>query len=191
MAIDPANFHLVNVADTCSVWNLLSSQLLYSAAKSARCSFCITEFVNYECLIKPRSSLNEDEEELKRRLRQAQASGCFTRHSSDISDLQNITLLENRKRLGVGELSSIALAMKMRQAFITDDRKAMKLSLSAGNTLTQTTPHLLAWLIFTFQLSDSDKNTVINQHTSIGRPLEPHFNDAYTLALQCRINIRA
>ncbi|MBI2752327.1 MAG: hypothetical protein HYX46_02260 [Betaproteobacteria bacterium] len=56
MAIDPSTFHLVNVADTCSVWNVLSSARLHAAAKEARCEFCITSFVRYECLTKSRKA---------------------------------------------------------------------------------------------------------------------------------------
>lgn len=54
MAIDPSKFHLINVADTCAVWNVLSSSRLHAAAKEARCEFCITSFVRYECLSKLR-----------------------------------------------------------------------------------------------------------------------------------------
>jgi len=36
----------------------------------------------------------------------------FAAHSCDIGDLQAIRILESRKRLGKGELSSIAFAMR-------------------------------------------------------------------------------
>ena len=42
------------------------------------------------------------------------------------ADLQAIKILESRKRLGKGELSPIALAMKVRQAVITDDMKTSR-----------------------------------------------------------------
>jgi len=189
MAIDPSVFHLVNVADSCSVWNVLSSQLLYAAAKEARCDFCITSFVHYECLIKPRKSINAAEQELINRLKVEQSRGRFQAYSCGIDDLQSIQLIESRKRLGKGELSSIAFAMKIRQAVITDDMKARKLSEDCGHRLTQTTPHLFAWLIFTSRLSDGDKTTVIKQHKAMERPLAPHFETAYGLALQCKLNI--
>ncbi|EIK63613.1 hypothetical protein PflSS101_4649 [Pseudomonas lactis] len=97
--------------------------------------------------------------------------------------------MENRKRLGKGELSSIAFAMSIRQAFITDDKKARKLSVDVGNTLTQTTPHLHSWLIFKNLLTDTDHGTVTSQHQSMGGTLGPHFNTAYDLALQYRYNM--
>ena len=188
VAIDPSKFHLVNVADTCSVWNVLSSLRLHGAAKEARCEFCITNFVRYECLTKPRKTNTSAEVELVRRLTKEQSRGGFAVHSCDIGDLQAIRLLESRKRLGKGELSSIAFAMKTGQAVITDDKKAKKLAEDSGHALTQTTPHLFAWLIFKGRLSDSDRTTIIDQHKVMGRPLAPLFDTAYSLALQCRLS---
>jgi hypothetical protein len=189
MAINPSKFHLVNVADTCSVWNVLSSATLYSAAKEARCEFCITSFVRYECLSKPRKkTATAAETELMRRLAQEQGRGGFAAYSCDIGDLQAIKLLESRKRLGKGELSSIAFAMKIGQAVITDDMKARKLAEDSGHAHIQTTPHLFSWLIFKGRLGDSDKGTVIAQHRAMDRPLAPHFETAYEMALQCRLN---
>jgi hypothetical protein len=190
MAIDPSRFHLINVADTCSVWNVLSSARLYSAAKEARCNFCITTFVSYECLLKPRKASNAAERYLMDKLRKEQINGAFTPHSCDIGDLQSIRVLESRKKLGKGELSSIAFAMKIGQAFITDDMKARKLAEASGHKLTQTTPHLFAWLIFTNRLGDSDASTVISQHVDAGRQLKKHLENANELALQCRLNNR-
>lgn len=188
MAIDPSKFHLVNVADTCSVWNVLSSVRLHGAAKEAHCEFCITSFVRYECLIKPRKTPTAAEIELMGRLVKEQARGGFAAHSCDIGDLQAVKLLESRKRLGKGEISSIAFAMKIGQAIITDDVKARKLAEDSGHGLTQTTPHLFAWLIFKGRLGDSDRSIVIAQHQTMERPLAPHFETAYAMALQCRLN---
>lgn len=189
MVIDPSKFHLINVADACSVWNVLSSARLHAAAKEAHCEFCITSFVRYECLTKPRKRTpSSAETELMRRLTQEQRSGGFAAHSCDIGDLQAVKILENRKSLGKGELSSIAFAMKIMQAVITDDKKARKLAEDSGHVLTQTTPHLFSWLIFKGRLGDSDKVTVIAQHQAMARPLAPHFETAYEMALQCRLN---
>ncbi|ADX45357.1 hypothetical protein Acav_1435 [Paracidovorax avenae ATCC 19860] len=189
MAIDPSKFQLINVADTCSVWNVLSSSTLHAAAKEARCEFCITSFVRYECLYKPRKETpTASEAELMRRLAHEQNRGGFAAHSCDIDDLQAIKLLESRKRLGKGELSSIAFAMKIGQAVITDDMKARKLAEESGHAHIQTTPHLFSWLIFKGRLGDSDKGTVIAQHQAMDRPLAPHFETAYEMALQCRLN---
>jgi predicted nucleic acid-binding protein len=190
MAIDPSRFSPVNVTDTCAVWNVLSSRKLFAAACGAACHFCIPAFVQYECLVKPRISRNPVEIELMDRLKAEQAKGRFQPHSCDIADLQTIELLEQRRRLGKGELSAIALAMKLRHAVMTDDQKARKLSEDAGHSPTQTTPHLFAWLFFKRHLVDSDKATIIFQHKEAGRPLGPHFEKAYALALQCLLNAR-
>lgn len=188
MAIDPSRFHLINVADTCAVWNVLSSVRLHVTAKDAHCEFCITSFVKYECLIKPRKTPTVTQVELNRRLVSEQDNGRFKAYSCDVGDLQAIKLLEGRRRLGKGELSSIAFAMKIGHAVITDDQKARTLAEESGHSLTQTTPHLLSWLIFSGRLVDSDVSAVIAQHEAMGRPLKPHFETAYEMALQCKVN---
>jgi hypothetical protein len=183
MAIDPSKFHPINISDTCAVWNLLSSARLYAAAMEANCDFSITTFVHYECLVKPRKSLTDADQELRRRLIREQARGG----SCAIGDLQHVQVPESRKKLGKGELSSVAFAMKIGQAVMTDDQKARRLAELSGHSLTQTTPHLHSWLIFTGRLTDADHALVINQHKAVARPLEPHLRRAYELALQCRL----
>lgn len=187
MAIDPSNFHRINVADTCSVWNILSSRRLYAAAQEANCEFCITAFVHYECLVKSRTSPTPADLELRERLKDEQSRGKFASHACSIGDLQAIADLESRKKLGKGELSSIAFASRIRQAFITDDRKARKLSESVAQSVTQTTPHMHSWLIFTNRLTDSDHQLVLSQHIEVGGSLAPHLDVAYNMALQCRL----
>ena len=190
MAIDPSIFHLTNVADTCSVWNILSSPRLSAAAKEARCDFCVTSYVQYECLIKPRKSILPSEQTLMDRLRVEQRRGAFQVHSCGIEDLQAIELLEERRKVGKGELSSIVFAMKIRHGFLTDDRKAWQLAKDSGHPYVQTTPHLFSWLIFTGKLGDGDKDTVVAQHVDAGRHLARHLQTAYEMALQCRLNSR-
>lgn len=190
MSIDPSKFHPVNVADTCSVWNILSSTRLRSAAREAGCDFCITSFVHYECLIKPRKSPTEADRELRRRLQAEQRGGAFAPHSCDIGDLQDLKVLESRKRLGMGEISSIAFAMRISQAVLTDDQKARKLAQAVGHPLVQTTPHLFSWLIFTRRLGDSDVPIVVSQHRALEGDLAPHLEKGYALALQCKLNAR-
>jgi hypothetical protein len=190
MAIDPSKVHPINVADTCAVWNILSSTRLHGAALEAKCDFCVTTFVRYECLVKPRKSFTAADRELRDRLIRAQERGGFQGHSCGIADLQVVQVLESRKKLGKGELSSIAFAMKIGHAVITDDQKARRLAESAGHHLTQTTPHLHSWLIFSGYLTDADHSLVLEQHLAMDGSLEPHFRTAYDLALQCRLNAR-
>jgi len=188
--IDPSRFHRVNVADTCAVWNILSSLLLYNVARDAGCQFCITDFVRYECLTKPRTSVSAADQELMERLRRSERLGEIEHFSCEIDALEMISLLESRRRLGKGELSSIALAIKTHQAVITDDMKARKLAKESGLSLTQTTAHLFSWLIFTRRLGDADKTTIVSQHQDMGQHLAPHLEKAYELALQCLLSVR-
>lgn len=186
MAIDPAKFRLHNVVDTCSVWNVLSSRKLYDASRQANCEFCMTDFVRYECVAKKRSAAKPVEVELRGRLQKEWDAGRFSAHASTIDDLQQVARLDDRKRLGKGELSSIAFAMKTNQAVMTDDQKARKLATEVGHACVQTTPHLFAWLLFTGKLVDGDKVDVIKQNTEMGQTLRPHFEDAYLMALHAK-----
>jgi len=187
MAIDPSNFDTSNVVDTCAVWNVLSSRRLYSAALLAQCHFVITTFVEYECLHKPRRVAKRSDGELKSRLQVEQGNGNFGAYSCDLEDLQSVTLLQNRRRLGKGEISSIAFAMKYRQALLTDDQKARRLASDAGHGSVQTTPHLFGWLIFTGRLGDGDKDAVIFEHRELDGILGKYLEEAYLLALRYRL----
>lgn len=188
MSIDPSSFQLHNVTDTCAVWNVLSSSTLFRGARCAGVVFVCTRFVLYECLFKPRRSVNECDAELQIRFRTAQEGSVFDTYSVDIADLQTTELLENRKRLGKGELSSIAFAMKTRQALLTDDQKARRLAREVLlQSAIQTTPHLLGWLFFTNRLVDADKNTIISEHRGMGRPLGEYFEQMYLEACRCRL----
>ena len=188
MAVDPSGFYILNVADTCAIWNILSSKLLYAVAREAGFRYCFTSFVHYECLIKPRKKADGRDEELRRRLTAKMQQDEVESYSIEIGDLQEVIVLQNRKRVSKGELSSIAFAKKTRQAFLTDDQGARKLaerSLEMG--MVQTTPHLFGWLFFQGKLVDSDKKTIIDQHKEVGRPLERFFEEMYTTALSYRL----
>jgi len=188
MAVNVSVFHLVNILDTCSVWNILSSQCLYQAALNAKVVFACTAVVEYECLRKPRKSpMSEPDELLCKRLRAATMSKQIQIHSLEVEDLQTVEMLENRKRLGKGELSTIAFALKTRQAVLTDDKKARLLATEMHPVPSpQTTPHLFGWLLFNALLSDGDKHSVIAEHNHFKRPLAPYFEEIYFEACRCR-----
>ncbi|MDZ8064453.1 MAG: hypothetical protein RMY64_02265 [Nostoc sp. DedQUE08] len=188
MVIDPSNFHKYNVIDTCAIWNILSSKLLYTTANNAGCVFSCTYFVYYECLHKPRKNPKPAEIELQNRFRQEYENGKFKYYHLTIEDLQDVEILQARKKKDKGELASIAFAKKTRQAFLTDDRGAKKLAAQTINSkMIQTTPHLLAWLIFVNYLSDSDLQPIISEHKKSERPLEEHFLNAYQIVLDYRL----
>lgn len=188
MAIDLSHFHKFNVADTCSIWNIFSSRILYEAANAAGCHFCLTYFVHYECLYKSRKSYSPEDIELKERLQIAIRDQKITSYHLDLEDLQEIDILQQRMKLGKGELASIAFAKKTQQAFLTDDMKARRL---AGEVMhrqfVQTTPHLVGWLFFKSFFGDSDLQLILDEHEKFKRPLAPYFTEMYETALSYRL----
>jgi hypothetical protein len=185
MAIDVTSFHLVNVTDTCAVWHVLSSLTLYRTAKQAKVAFCITSFVSYECLIKRRSALKPQDQDLQARLRSCTSQGDFTVHEVQLQDLLLPAFLEKTGRIGKGELSAIAFAYRTRQAVLTDDQKARRLAANPSlSVATQTTPHLLGWLIYSHRLLDGDFRAIVGEHTAMNGKLQQHFENAYHMALR-------
>jgi hypothetical protein len=169
------------------VWNVLSSRQLFRAAESADCVFCRTSYVLYECLHKHRKSESPSEIELRTRLRSLGAND-FMSCDLDIADLQTVGILEQRKNLGKGELSSIAFAMRTSLAFLSDDQKARKLALGVvAQQRVQTTTHLFGWMFFYNQLADGDKTVIVSDHIAMNRPLETFFEQMYLEVLRCRL----
>jgi predicted nucleic acid-binding protein len=182
------NFKKINVLDTCSVWNILSSRLLYQTAVGNSFNFCCTFFVHYECLHKPRTNNCPEDEELCKRLKGEMRVGKITIHHLALDDLNEIDILQKRKQLGKGELSSIAFSKRIQQAFLTDDQGARKLANEVlGEEFVQTTPQLFGYLIYNGSLMDSDKENIINEHKSLRRPLEEYFSRSYLIALELRL----
>ncbi|MBD2119387.1 hypothetical protein [Trichocoleus sp. FACHB-262] len=187
MSIDPSQFKELNVTDTCVIWNVLSSRLLYMAANAAGCSFCCTNFVHYECLHKPRKTYTSEDVELQNRLKEAIQDGKFRSYHLDLEDLQEVDILQKRKNLGKGELASIAFAKKTNQAFLTDDVKARKLAEEVmTRQFVQTTPHLVGWLFFVSFLGDGDLKSIVDEHQKHNRPLAQYFKEMYNKALDYR-----
>jgi len=131
-------------------------------------------------------------EELIKRLMKEQKNNNFISHELTVEDLQQMEILKLRKNLGKGELSSIAFAMRIRQAFITDDQPARRHAQQLMSPqLVQTTPHLLGWLIFTNKLNELDVEPIIKEcreyQKSFDRILKPYFEDACKEALRCKL----
>lgn len=181
-----SQFRLLNVGDTCSLWNMLASPLLYVTARAAGMRVCCTNFVIYECLHK-RSRHWPERLELQKRLKSKLADGSITAHPIELEDLQQVEVLRNRKKLSVGELSVLVFAGKTQQAMLTDDKGAQKLALThlAAGAI-QSTPHLVAWLYFGSLLADADVAQVKAELTALARNLDPHFDRFYLEAQQCR-----
>jgi len=189
MSFDVRNFNPYNIIDSCAIQNVLSSLTLYSASLQAKCGFMCTGFVHYECVVKNRSKETIEDNEIQKRFMNAISRGEVVISHLDIEDLQDVQVLENRKKLGMGELSSIVIAKKYNQVFMTDDLKARKLGIAIlGPGRVQTTPQLFGWLIFENFLLDSDKDRVIEEHQSLEKriPLSSFFEKLYLIALEAR-----
>ncbi|WP_409274925.1 hypothetical protein V1499_07025 [Neobacillus sp. SCS-31] len=188
MKVNIKDFIKINVVDTCSIWNLISSFRFYNASKKAGCHFSCTAFIMYECLYKPRKSVSETEQILIGRLKGLHQRGEFKEYHIEIDDLQDVDLLKKRKNLSKGELSGIAFAKKINQAFITDDQGARLLAEQVmPGKMVQTIPHLFGWLFFNEMLIDSDKDEIINEHKYFNRPLSKYLEDTYTKALELKL----
>ena len=188
MALDPRNFHRMVVTDTCSVWNLLSSRILFRSACSAGLYFCITPMVLYECLHKPRKAVTPEQTELIKRFEAARDGKTFTTQVCDLDDLMAVNS-RAPMRLNSGELSCIAIAYKMNTiAVMTDEKLARQYAERSLSLKVETTPKLYAWLHYSRHLSDGDHDDVISEHEKYERrPLTNFFNDAYKTALQYRL----
>lgn len=188
MSFDPSRFPSASVVDTCSVWNMLSSQRLNQAAIQARLHFCVTPVVLYECLQKPRLHVSEEQQELIQRLRRARDAGQFPVQECSLEDLLTVSA-SAPGRLGSGELSCIATTYRIRSiAFMTDERLARKYAKEKLGLNVETTPRLYGFLHYHQHLGHADHDHVISEHERFERrPLTEFFNQAFDEAMRCRL----
>ncbi len=189
MDFNPKDFKKSSLIDSCSVWNLLSSKRLFEISQQATATYCASGFVRYECLKKARKSVSESETELIKRLNKAIEEEQFTFFSTHIEDLHDLEILEKRKHLGLGELSSLVLARRFNIAFTTDDKGARKFGeeiLPKG--MVQTIPQLFGWLVYNQLILDHEKDEIIAEHVEMGRPLKDYFQKMFELILQYKLN---
>jgi predicted nucleic acid-binding protein len=192
MNIDITNCNKVNIIDSCSLWNVLSSLIVYSVVLENKFSFSVTKFVEYECLYKPRTNPNTKDKELQNKLRSEINKGKITCHNLTIEDLQDDFILKHRNAIGIGELSSIAFAKKVSVSFLTDDKKARKIGANIlGKSGVQTTPLVLGWLFFNNLLSDGDIEEIIKSHKEYNRPLEKYFREVHTESLRLKYMLKS
>jgi hypothetical protein len=147
----------------------------------------MTKYCLYECLAKPRKVELPGDLEIRRRLRAARAQGFFPDHELTVEDLQEAAVLRLRRRLGAGELSSIALAKRFHIGFQTDDDRAEKLAIEVlTRDKVQTTPHVLGWLFFHGHVGDDHVATIIKEHTDTGRNIAARFRGMHGEATRIR-----
>ena len=191
---DFSTIHKCSVIDTCAILNLLSSSRFYTATINETFFWCYTSFVEYEVFYKSVKKETSIIIKQRQQLREETRKKRFRCEHLSISDLQEIEILENRKKLGKGELSSIAFARKTQLAFMTDDIKARKLGEAVlGVSKTLTTPRLWGWLYFNRILTDSDHKTIIEEHETQGRGMSEYYQEIYEEAMRrlctCKIGV--
>jgi phosphoribosylformylglycinamidine (FGAM) synthase PurS component len=181
-------FCLYSVIDTCAIWHLLSSNKFYRISLSEGCNFVMSGFVEYEALYKPRNK-KSTQQEMMTRLRQQKELGRFVTLETSIDDLQDIAMLEESKKLGIGELSAIALARKLNISVTTDDKKAFMLAVveMCSKDLVQTIPQLLGWLVYNDKVSDGDVHDIICEHIAMGQSHQGHFEELYFEGMRLRL----
>lgn len=194
ISTDATQMSLFNVTDTCAVWNILSSIRLYNATKDAGMTFAITSFILYECLHKERQVINQNDEDLKARLVGEREKGKFRELKTiSIEDLQQLDIIQNRKRLSKGELTAIAFVRNYAHAgFLTDDRGARRMAEKViVEDRIRTTPLLLGWLFYHEYLNGSDIDIISEEHRSVIKSeksdLSKFFYEMFTWALQKKL----
>lgn len=187
MGFDPRKFSSMLATDTCAVWNILSSQKLFYAARCSNLTFCVTPMVVYECLKKPRKFIAPEKEELIRRLHDARKNNCFPQQECQLESLLYVSSIAPKK-LNSGELSSIALAYEIQTiSFMTDEYAARRFVENDLRLHVETTPKLYGWLHYHCKLSDTDHHHIVHEHENYEtRPLTKYLNEAYNEALVCR-----
>lgn len=191
MNINITSFNILNVIDTCAIDNLLSSNTLFNASINANCKYCYTKFVEYEMFYKERKNPTTSSLQLQNRLKLETKLQHFECHQLSIDDLQDVEIMEKRKKLGIGELSSIAFARKINHSFMSDDQGARKFASEIiGSKKVQTTPHLLGWLFYNRNLIDSDFSVIIQEHESNNRTLSRFLKEAYEESLRIRLMLK-
>lgn len=188
MAFDPRSFSPMAVADTCSVWNLLSARKLYRAALNANLTFCITPMVLYECLQKKRKLVTDEMRELISRLQVTRNNGAFCLQGCELEDLLAVTQAAPAG-LSSGELSCIAVVYRITtMAIMTDERQARYFAQEKLGLRVETTPRLYGWLHYNRHLLDGDHTEIVAEHEKYERrPLTKYLNEAYESALQYRL----
>ncbi len=182
-----ATFMLLNVADTCALWNILGSAFLYRASRNARVTISSTQFVHYECFYK-RGGNSPEWQELRSRLRERMKNGEIRFWDIDLEDLQELAALEQRKAISKGELSSIVFAKRTVQSFFSDDRQAKALARTVlARDAVQDTPHLCAWLCIHDAIHETDEQTIREELRALNRALDPHLHDAFLKALEYKL----
>ena len=188
----PDSFGPVSVTDTCAIWHLVGSRTLFGAARHRRLSFVITNTVYYECFVKSRSKApSANHKILRERLARRIEQGEVDQLKVTVDDLRDVISAARQqgsdKRLGCGEISCAALARRLRQAVLTDNKRDFRAIEKLVDGLLQTTPRLLGWLYIVGRLTDGDIKDVIKEHCSSGGQMSRIYEQAHREACEQRL----
>lgn len=192
ITVDLRAFEPVSSIDTCAVCNLFSSRRLLAAAIARGASFLVAGYVRYELLVNLRTDPTHGELAIQREAGAAlRSAGVLSEQPVSIADLQALAGRPEAGRMGKGEIAALALALRMRKSFTTDDQGARRASVALGAGAAQTTPQMLGWLVYVGELTDGDVLTVVAQHEERvmqgrGR-LTPYFRAMYEEACMYRM----
>lgn len=176
------------LVDSCAVQNVLSSHTLHTACCRNRLQLAMTRYCLYECLDKPRKVDRAGDIEFRRRLREARSKGLFEAHALSIEDLQEAALIKLRRKVGAGELSTIALAKRFGIGVQTDDDKAEALAIEVlSHDKVQTTPHVLGWLFFNDHLLDHELSAIVSEHQAVGGTIAARFEAVHAEACRAKL----
>lgn len=186
-------FPQVSTIDTCSVWNILCSPTLSAAVSGQGRHFVLAEYVRYECLAKRRTNPTEADAALCEKLKAELANSThFSVHPLGVDDLRDLVAsVGSPKRFDLGEVAALALARKLGNGFLTDDRAARRVGESAlGESRVRTTPHLVGWLVYRGQLGDGDIPTIVADNKTCRGFLGPFIEACYRHAMGLRLRER-
>ncbi|MGE5504146.1 MAG: hypothetical protein ACM31L_06955 [Actinomycetota bacterium] len=187
------SFPTIAAIDTCSVWNILCSRTLTLAMKRQNRHFVLAEYVRYECLSKPRRTITAADQVMRSTLEaEIKAGQHFSTYSVGVEDLRdllaNVGSLRNFHR---GEVAALALARKLGNGFMTDDRTARMVGERAlGHSRVRTTPHLVGWLLYIGQLGDGDIRPIVADNDAYRQThgkLGPFIQKCYETAMSLRL----
>lgn len=183
-------FPTMSVIDSCAITNVLSSPVLTEAASRRRRYLMVTGFVVYEFLSRRRAHGNEADERTIRTFRNELGKGQrFTKVELTVDDLREVARLQSVRRVGMGELSCLAIARRLRFGFLTDDGDARKLARREFPDLeVRTTSHLVGWLVFEGELTDGDVVTIIRDNIEVrGKGIGPFIRVCCETAMRLRL----
>ena len=188
------SFPAISSIDTCAVWNILCSRTLTHAAKGQSLHFVLTDYVRYECLVKPRRAASEVEENMRTQLfDELVANRSFSVHQLAVTDLLELLgVIGSPKHFDKGELSILAMARKLGSGILTDDRVAKRVGENVvGTANVRTTPHLVGWLVYAGHVVDGDIPVIIRDNKDfrgdnghLGKFIQKCYEHAMVLRLR-------